>query len=108
MTDIITPEEVERLANEHNSAALSLDSGDHTVVERLFRAGEMLRYRAIPMAALIATQAAEIERLRSKLEYINALDPEWQGIESLSFEAAKGLVLRMGEMARAALEQEGG
>lgn len=104
MTDIITPEEVERLANEHNSAALSLDSGDHTVVERLFRAGEMLRYRAIPMAALIATQAAEIERLREAIRglfehsCIAEAHPEDKTADDWAAEA----------VARAALEQEGG
>jgi sigma54-dependent transcription regulator len=46
----------------------------------------------------------ERDRLRDALVRIDAQDPEWQGIECLSFGAAKGLILSMGEIARKALD----
>ena len=131
MTDTITPEEVAGLAKERDGATYLLDSGDHTAVERLFRAGEMLRYRAPAMARLVATQAAEIERLRGLLWYawheFNAIRarsgaPLCQyGMTTVSVEHWDALTKafrealpeadRMpwpSEAARAALEQEGG
>ena len=48
----------------------------------------------------------EVERLRAALREIDALDPEWQGIESCHPDTVKDFVLRMGEIARAALEGE--
>jgi len=49
---------------------------------------------------------ADVSRFRDALNQIDALDPEWQGVESISNEAARGLILRMGEIARAALNKE--
>jgi hypothetical protein len=56
------------------------------------------------LATRTSTLQAENERLRAVLNQIDALDPEWQGIESWHPDAVKGLVLRMGEIARTALE----
>jgi hypothetical protein len=53
--------------------------------------------------AMQAAANGEVERLRAALTQIDALDHEWQHIEGLSFGAAKGLILRMGEIARQAL-----
>ena len=57
-------------------------------------------------AALIAAApslVAEVERLRGALNSIDALDPERGAIHGMSESAVKGLVLRMGEIARTAL-----
>ena len=63
---------------------------------------------------LYETQSAELTRLRAQvdglreaLRNIDALDPEEQMIGGVSADAAKGLVLRMGEIARAALTTKG-
>lgn len=58
----------------------------------------------ISPADMQAVAGGELERLRAALTQIDALDPEWQGIESCHPHAVKGLVLRMGEIARTALE----
>ncbi len=55
-------------------------------------------------AIAISWLEAENARLREQLTQIDALDPEWHGIESLGNDAVRGLVLRMGEIARAALK----
>ena len=52
--------------------------------------------------ARVPTLEAEILRLREALAHIDALDPESQ-IDGVSQHAMRGLVLRMGEIARAAL-----
>ena len=54
--------------------------------------------------ALIA-QDAELKRLREALNGIDALDPEHL-IDGCSASALRGLVLRMGELARAALGEK--
>lgn len=56
------------------------------------------------VAALIA-QDAELKRLREALNGIDALDPEHL-IDGCSASALRGLVLRMGELARAALGEK--
>lgn len=56
------------------------------------------------LPALLAAMVAENEWIKQALIQIDALDPEWQGIESISNDAARGLVLRMGEIARQALK----
>ena len=48
---------------------------------------------------------AENARLRAALNEIDDLDPEWQGIESCHPDTVKDFVLRMGEIARAALAE---
>lgn len=53
-------------------------------------------------ADLIEAQAGEIERLRKALNEIDALDPE-EHSAGCSIDALRGLVIRMGEIARAAL-----
>ena len=54
-------------------------------------------------AAQALTEArAEIERLRKALNEIDALDPE-EHSAGCSIDALRGLVIRMGEIARAAL-----
>ena len=81
--------------------ALAAFGGDHLPVKA---AGERwIRTRAFPLARLALDRGKEIERLRAALNSIDALDPEWQGIENLSRDAAAGLVMRMGDIARAAL-----
>jgi chromosome segregation ATPase len=50
---------------------------------------------------------ARVERLATALNEIDALDPEHL-IDGYSQTATRGLVLRMGEIARAARQQEGG
>jgi hypothetical protein len=47
---------------------------------------------------------AKVSRFRKALNHIDALDPEWQHIESVGNDAARGLILRMGEIARTALK----
>lgn len=51
-------------------------------------------------------QTKEIVRLRTALTQINALDPEWQGIESISDAGVRGLVMGMGQIARQALQEQ--
>jgi hypothetical protein len=58
---------------------------------------------ALVAANMQAAVSGEAKRLRGALLNIDVLDPEWQHIEGLSFDAAKGLILRMGEIARQAL-----
>ena len=55
--------------------------------------------------AMQAVASGELERLRAALNEIDALDPEWQGIESCHPDTVKDLVMRMGEIARAALAE---
>ena len=56
------------------------------------------------VAALIA-QDAELKHLREALTAIDALDPEHL-IDGCSTSALRGLVLRMGELARASLGEK--
>lgn len=67
-------------------------------------AGIALLLAAPDLARLVLERDAENARLREGLTHIDALDPEWQGIESLGNDAVRGLVLRMGEIARATLK----
>ena len=60
------------------------------------------RYAAECLAK-IATLKSERDALREALEHIDALDPESSRIDGISESAAKGLVMRMGQIARAAL-----
>jgi hypothetical protein len=61
----------------------------------------------IHMALLDRAEAAEaeVERLREALTEIDALDPE-RHIDTCAETALRGLVLRMGKIARAALRNE--
>lgn len=72
--------------------------GDHEAnARRIARVPDM-------EAALIA-QDAELKRYREALNAIDALDPEHL-IDGCSMSALRGLVLRMGELARAALGEK--
>lgn len=57
------------------------------------------------LIAAAPTLLAEVKALRGALNEIDALDPE-QMIQQFSYDALRGLVLRMGEIARAALGGE--
>jgi hypothetical protein len=65
---------------------------------------EAIRAHFQPIAARVLELEAENKRLRAGLVHIDALDPEWQHIESVGNDAARGLILRMGEIARTALK----
>lgn len=55
--------------------------------------------------ATVATLTAQVEAMRGALRNIDALDPE-QNIDGCSMDALRGLVLRMGSIARTALTTE--
>ena len=47
----------------------------------------------------------KVIQLQNALKNIDALDPEWQGIESCHPDTVKGLVLQMGEISRQAMKE---
>ena len=59
-------------------------------------------YADMRRGSRIPNMEAEILQLREALTHIDALDPENQ-IDGVSYQALRGIVLRMGEIARDAL-----
>ena len=76
--------------------------GEHSGLIAEVLKGKANAYRI----ARVPDLEAEALRLREALIHINAMDPEYHGIDRFSDDDLRGIVLEMGREARAALSRE--